>query len=75
MPPETIPDPTSRLSMRGFAARAGLEQAWAWIDARSPARDAETVEIREAVGRHAASDLAAGCDLPPADRVDRKSVV
>lgn len=67
--PETIPDPTFRPRMRGFAARAGLEQAWAWIDARSSARAAETVETREAVDRHAASDIAAECDLPPADRV------
>ncbi len=69
MPPETIPDPTSRPRVRGFAARAGLEQAWAWIDARSPARGIETVAPWEAVGRHAGSDVAAGSDLPPADRV------
>lgn len=67
--PETIPDRTFRPPMRGFAARAGLDQAWAWIDARSPVRGIETVESWQAIGRHAGSDVAAGSDLPAADRV------
>ncbi|WP_211098390.1 molybdopterin molybdotransferase MoeA [Skermanella stibiiresistens] len=64
-----MPQPSSHPRMRGFAARASLEQVWAWIDARVSALGDESVGVFEAVGRFAAGDVVAERDLPPADRI------
>jgi molybdopterin molybdotransferase len=55
--------------MRGFAARASLSDAWAWLDTRINPLDTETVEPDTAIGRITAHDVVAPCDLPVMDRV------
>jgi molybdopterin molybdotransferase len=55
--------------MRGFAARASLEEAWAWLDARINPLDTETIEPDAAIGRITARDIVASGDLPAVDRV------
>jgi molybdopterin molybdotransferase len=55
--------------MRGFAARVSLDEAWAWIDARTNHLDTETIKPEAAVGRITAHDVVAPCDLPAMDRV------
>lgn len=57
--------------MRGFAARASLDEAWAWIDTRIQPLASETIEPFSAVGRITASDIVAAGDLPVLDRAAR----
>ena len=45
--------------MRGFAARASLDEAWAWLDARINPLDTETVEPDAAIGRITAREIVA----------------
>jgi molybdopterin molybdotransferase len=68
-PPATTPHEPIRPRMRGFAARASLEEAWAWLDARINPLDIETVQPDAAIGRVTARDVVAPCDLPAMDRV------
>jgi molybdopterin molybdotransferase len=55
--------------MRGFAARASLEEAWAWLDARINPLDTETIEPDAAIGRVTAREVMASGDLPVMDRI------
>jgi molybdopterin molybdotransferase len=64
---ETKPPP-SDVRMRGFAARARVEQALAWIDAHVHALGAETVELEQAQGRVLAQEIVAPQDVPAFDR-------
>jgi molybdopterin molybdotransferase len=57
--------------MRGFAARASLDEAWAWIDTRIQSLASETVEPFAAVGRITVGDIVATGDLPALDRAAR----
>jgi molybdopterin molybdotransferase len=57
--------------MRGFAARASLNEAWAWIDTRIQPLAPETVEAFTAIGRIVAGDIVAAGDLPVMDRAVR----
>src|SRR3954452_10322166 len=68
-PTATIPHEPSRPRMRGFAARVSLDEAWAWIDARTNHLDTETIKPEAAVGRITAHNVVAPCDLPAMDRV------
>jgi len=68
-PPATTPHEPIRPRMRGFAARASLSDAWAWLDTRINPLDTETVEPDTAIGRITAHDVVAPCDLPVMDRV------
>jgi molybdopterin molybdotransferase len=68
-PPATTPHDPSRPRMRGFAARASLGTAWAWLDARINPLDTETVKPDAAVGRITARDIMASSDLPATNRV------
>jgi molybdopterin molybdotransferase len=70
-PPATTPLDLSSIRMRGFAARASLDEAWAWIDTRIEPLGTETVEPFDAVGRIAAREIAAAGDLPALDRAAR----
>lgn len=56
------------MRLRGFAARASLEEAQAWADAQGAALGAEEVDVATAAGRVLAIPVAAPRDLPPADR-------
>jgi molybdopterin molybdotransferase len=67
-PPATTPHDLSSIRMRGFAARASLDEAWAWIDTRIQPLASETVEPFAAVGRITAGDIVATGDLPGMDR-------
>ncbi|WP_207460199.1 molybdopterin molybdotransferase MoeA [Azospirillum sp. SYSU D00513] len=68
--PEPRPDMRD-VRGRGFATRASLAEAEAWIDARVPAQAIETVPFAGAVGRVSAAALAAPGDWPPAGRAAR----
>src|SRR4051812_27262565 len=67
-PPATTPLEPSRSRMRGFAARASLDEAWAWLDARINHLDTETIKPDAVSGRITARDILAPRDLPPEDR-------
>lgn len=54
--------------MRGFAARATVEQAWAWIDDQSRSLPAEVLPLAELAGRVLASDVVSRVDVPGFDR-------
>ena len=54
--------------MRGFAARAPVETAQAWIDADAHALESETVALDALHGRVLASAVRAPIDVPPFDR-------
>lgn len=71
MPSSATPHELSSIRMRGFAARASLDEAWAWIDARIEPLGSETVEPFAAVGRITARESAAAGDLPGKDRATR----
>lgn len=71
MPPSATPHELSSIRMRGFAARASLDEAWTWIDARIEPLGSETVEPFAAVGRITAREIVASGNLPAADRVVR----
>jgi molybdopterin molybdotransferase len=64
---ETKPPPPD-VRMRGFAARARVEQALAWIDTHVRALEAETVDIEQAHGRVLAQEVVAPHDVPAFDR-------
>jgi molybdopterin molybdotransferase len=68
-PPATTPHDPTRPRMRGFAARASLGEAWAWLDTRINPLDAETVEPDAAIGRITAREVVAPGDLPTTNRV------
>ncbi|HYI68499.1 MAG TPA: molybdopterin biosynthesis protein, partial [Skermanella sp.] len=71
MPSFATPHELSSIRMRGFAARASLDEAWAWIDTRIEPLGSETIEPFAAVGRMTAGDIVATGDLPVADRAAR----
>ncbi|HYQ80932.1 MAG TPA: molybdopterin-binding protein, partial [Anaeromyxobacteraceae bacterium] len=54
--------------LRGFADRVSLEQALAWVDARSGRLEAVEVGVAESVGRIPAAPLLALRDHPATDR-------
>ncbi|HZY04392.1 MAG TPA: molybdopterin-binding protein [Anaeromyxobacteraceae bacterium] len=54
--------------LRGFADRASLDQAQAWVDARSARLGAVEVGVADSVGRIPAAPPAVVRDHPPADR-------
>ncbi|HET9598678.1 MAG TPA: hypothetical protein VFP65_24095, partial [Anaeromyxobacteraceae bacterium] len=56
--------------LRGFADRASLAEALAWVDRRPAAAAAsvEEVAVADAVGRVPAGPIAAQADVPDADR-------
>ena len=54
--------------MRGFSARATVEDALAWIDGRAAALDSEVVLLDALHGRVLAADLHSTIDVPPFDR-------
>ena len=68
-PPATTPHEPIRPRMRGFAARASLGEAWAWLDARINPLDTETIEPYAAIGCITAQDIVSSGDLPVMDRV------
>jgi molybdopterin molybdotransferase len=68
-PPATTPHEPIRPRMRGFAARAGLEEVWAWLDARINPLDTETIKTEAAIGRITAQDVMSSGDLPAMDQV------
>jgi molybdopterin molybdotransferase len=70
-PSAATPHELSSVRMRGFAARAGLDEAWAWLDARIEPLGSETVEPFAAVGRITGGDIVAAGDLPIMDRAAR----
>jgi molybdopterin molybdotransferase len=70
-PPATTPHELSSIRMRGFAARASLDEAWSWIDTRIEPLGSETIEPFAAVGRITAGDIVAAGDLPAMDRAAR----
>jgi molybdopterin molybdotransferase len=53
--------------MQGFAERASLNEAIAWVDRYSRIQDAESVALGGAVGRILAEPLLSPADVPPAD--------
>lgn len=71
MPSSATPHELSSIRMRGFAARASLDETWAWIDTRIEPLASETVEPAAAVGRITADDIFATGDLPALDRAAR----
>lgn len=71
MPSSATPHELSSIRMRGFAARASLDETWAWIDTRIQPLASETVEPFAAVGRITAGDIVATGDLPVLDRAAR----
>jgi molybdopterin molybdotransferase len=70
-PSAATPHELSSVRMRGFAARASLDEAWAWIDARIQPLSSKTIEPFAAVGRITAREIAAAGDLPVMDRAAR----
>jgi molybdopterin molybdotransferase len=50
--------------MRGFAARADVEEVERFLEARVRALPAESVPLPEAIGRVLAEDVRAACDVP-----------
>lgn len=52
----------------GFAKRAPLARAWAWLDAVPSTIASETVAASDALGRVLAADIVAGTELPPTYR-------
>jgi molybdopterin molybdotransferase len=68
-PPATTPHEPIRPRMRGFAARASLSDAWAWLDARINPLGTEIIEPDTAIGRITARDVVAPSNLPAMDRV------
>lgn len=67
-PSSATPHELSSIRLRGFAARASLAEAWAWIETRLQPLASETVEPFAAVGRITAGDIVAAGDLPVMDR-------
>lgn len=60
--------PRSDVRMRGFAARARVEEALDWIDRNVHALDAETIPLVDSHGRVLAEDVLARLDVPAFDR-------
>ena len=60
--------PSSDVRMRGFATRARVQEALAWIDANVRALEAESVPLGEAHGRVLVEDVVAAHDVPAFDR-------
>lgn len=54
--------------MRGFAERALVDDALAWIDAHALRLGPENIDLREAYGRVLAAGVPACIDVPPFDR-------
>ena len=54
--------------MRGFAARATVDEAIAWVDQAFDLLPAERVPLEQACGRVLAGDLTASIDVPGFDR-------
>ncbi|MBM4000352.1 MAG: molybdopterin molybdotransferase MoeA [Planctomycetes bacterium] len=54
--------------MRGFAERASVDAAWAWIAENVLPLDAEWVDARSASGRVLAADVRSDVDVPLFDR-------
>jgi len=52
----------------GFAERAPLARAWAWLDAAPFVPACETMPAAQAIGRVLAADVSASRDLPTTDR-------
>ncbi len=70
MPGEREPARDSRcddVRLRGFANRAPLEKATAWVECHAPALPGEAIPVAEASGRVAAVAVEAPLDLPPVD--------
>lgn len=62
------PTHQSDVRMRGFASRALVEEALAWIDENAAPLDAETVPFETAWGRVLAADVRSEMDVPSFDR-------
>ncbi len=56
--------PNSDVRMRGFASRATVEEALAWLDAQLTALPPETVELAAAHGRVLAAEITSPVDVP-----------
>lgn len=56
--------------MKGFAHRALVQTALAWIDAHAAPLEATAIELPEAEGRVLAEEIRAPFDLPPFDRAE-----
>ncbi len=63
-----LPAAEADVRMRGFAQRAEVGQALAWVDANTAALPAETVSVEAASGRVLAADVVAPIDVPEFDR-------
>jgi molybdopterin molybdotransferase len=62
------PRPLRDVRMRGFARRATVEEALAWLDSLTAPLGAESVELASAAGRVLASDIQSTLDVPRFDR-------
>ena len=60
--------PSSDVRMRGFAVRARVDQALAWIDAHVRALEAEAVDLEQSHGRVLTQEIIAPHDVPAFDR-------
>ncbi|MEX0704893.1 MAG: gephyrin-like molybdotransferase Glp [Planctomycetales bacterium] len=65
-PPSTRRD--SDVRMRGFASRALVAEALAWVDAQAQPLEREIALLDAACGRVLAAELVAGIDVPGFDR-------
>ena len=62
------PQPVPRdIRMEGFAGRASVSEAIAWVDRHAKIREAERVALSAAVGRFLAEPFVSPADGPPTD--------
>jgi molybdopterin molybdotransferase len=64
----TTPRNPADVRMRGFAQRATVDTALAWVDAHASTLPAETVELNDAHGRILATFVTSPIDVPGFDR-------
>jgi molybdopterin molybdotransferase len=59
-----VQHPNTDVRMRGFASRATVDEALAWLDRHLEALPAETVDLSAARGRVLASEVVSGVNVP-----------
>lgn len=64
MPSDELPKPETDVRMRGFARRATVDAALAWVDAHARPLSTETVPLDQAAGRVLAEDVVSTVDVP-----------
>ena len=65
---DELPVPESDVRMKGFAQRAAVDAARAWLDAQLLPLDDETMPLERAAGRVLARDVHSRYDVPGFDR-------